>query len=88
MPDEPLYRAGSLTVRRDQPLFGVPIDDDQEAIRYFTDDADADAGLADQGVQQALSVAGAWSDLNWDEAVVELERIRRDSRPSPPVEPL
>ena len=83
----PVTGAG-LTTRRERPLFGVPMDDDQESIRYFTDDAEADAVLADRGVQQALSVAGAWSDLDWDEAVEVLERIRRDSRPSPPVEPL
>ena len=87
MPDTTPTTGVGLTARRERPLFGVPLDDDQESIRYFTDDAEADAVLADRGVQEALSVAGVWSDLDWDEAVEALERIRRDSRPSPPVEP-
>ena len=67
MPDTKPTTGVGLTARRERTLFGVPMDDDQESIRYFTDDAEADAVLADSGVRQALSVAGVWSDLDWDE---------------------
>jgi hypothetical protein len=35
-------------------------------------------------VQRALSLLGAWSDLDWNEAFEELERIRHANRPTPP----
>jgi hypothetical protein len=79
----------SLTVLPDQPLIGVPAEEEgREVTRYFTDEAAADAALEDEGVQQALSVIGAWSHLDWDQAVQELDRIRHESTPTPPIEPL
>ena len=30
-------------------------------------------------------LAGAWSDLDWDEAEKELDRIRHESNPTPPI---
>jgi hypothetical protein len=53
---------------------------------YFADEESADAALAQRRVQAALSVIGAWSDLDWDEAIAELDRIRHDSTPTPPID--
>ena len=76
-----------LTVGRKQMLFGVPLDENgHEVVRYFTEEANGRADTDDEIVQQALSVIGAWSDLDWDQAGDELDRIRHESRPTPPIE--
>jgi hypothetical protein len=35
----------------------------QEVVRYFTAEQDADRVLVEDTTQDALSLAGAWSDL-------------------------
>lgn len=65
----------SLLVRRDQPLIGVILqENDQEVVRYFTEEAAADAALSPNVTQAALNVIGAWSDLDWDEMEAALDR--------------
>jgi hypothetical protein len=39
-----------------------------------------------ESTRQALALAGAWSDLDWEETEAELERIDRESKPAPPIE--
>ena len=76
-----------LTVRADQPLIGVIRErNGQEVVDYFTDEGDAEAVTPDEGVQAALSVFGAWSDLDFDEMLDALDRIRHESEPTPPIE--
>lgn len=36
-------------------------------------------------VEEALALAGAWSDLDWDDMVEALDRIHHDSKPTPPI---
>ena len=80
-------RPTSLSVREDQPLIGVITrENGKDVTRYFTDDEAADAATPPASVQRALSLLGAWSDLDWDEALDELDRIRHESRPTPPIE--
>jgi hypothetical protein len=31
-------------------------------------------------------LAGAWADLGWEEALDELDRIRHESQPTPPID--
>ena len=70
----------------DQPLIGVMVrKNGKNVVRYFTDEAEADQALAQDSIQAALRLAGAWSDLDWDEAVTELDRIRHESKPTPPI---
>ena len=77
----------SLEARLDQPLIGVIVQQNgQEVVRYFADEAAADAALADDVVQDALALAGAWSDLDFDEMLDALERIRHESTPTPPID--
>jgi hypothetical protein len=77
----------SMTVPADQPLIGVFVPNgDHQLVRYFSDEAEADAALGVHVGQHALRVAGAWTDLDYEDAAVELERIRRESRPSNPIE--
>ena len=83
---EKFPRAG-LTVGRNQMLFAVPLDENgHEVVRYFTDEADSALDDDNEDLRQALSVFGAWSDLDWDQAFDELDRIRHESRPTPPID--
>jgi hypothetical protein len=86
MPELPGQRDHSFVVRRDQPLIGVLTDDgEDELVCYFTDEAEADAAATPASVQRALSLLGAWSDLDWEAAEAELERIRHVNPPTPPI---
>jgi len=33
----------------------------------------------------ARSLAGAWADLDWEEAIDALDHIRHDNEPTPPI---
>lgn len=75
----------SLVVERGQGLIGVPLKENgQEVTRYFVDEGDA--ATSESATRDALSVIGAWSDLDWDEMVETLDRIRHASRPTPPID--
>jgi hypothetical protein len=76
----------SLLVQDNQPLIGIPFEEKgQEVVRYFAREEEADQAVADQEVQDALSLAGAWSHLDWDDMVETLDRIRHESKPTPPI---
>ena len=76
----------SLLARDDQPFIGVIVDEDgQEFTRYFTSEEAADAATPPESVQRALAVLGVWSDLDWEEALDELDRIRHANPPTPPI---
>ena len=80
-------RVPNLLVQSNQPLIGIPFEEKgQEVVRYFTDEEAADAAVPQSATQAALSVIGAWSDLDWDEMVEALDRIRHESKPTPPIE--
>ena len=77
----------SLLVRDNQPLIGIPFEENgHEVVRYFAREEEADQAVADQAVQNALSLAGAWSHLDWDDMVEALDRISHESKPTPPIE--
>jgi hypothetical protein len=79
----------SMTAGIDQPLIAVfERQNGHEVVRYFADEAEADAALSDDTVRDALSLAGAWSDLDWDEMSAALDRIRHESKPTPPIDDL
>lgn len=79
--------ARSMTVPADQPLIGVFVrDGEREYVHYFAGEAAADAALGPRVGQHALRVAGAWADLDYEDAATELERMRRESTPSAPIE--
>lgn len=78
--------APGLLARCDQPLISIILEEDgHEVVRYFTDEAEADAAIPDSATQEALNVAGAWSDLDWEDMESGLDRIRHESSPSPPI---
>ena len=51
-------------------------------------EAEADASLPQDGIQRALDLAGAWSDLDWDTMAAALDRIRHESEPTPMIDEL
>lgn len=75
--------APSFTTRRDQPLIGVLVrQGGSNVTHYFTDEEEADEALAPEGIQRALSLAGAWQDMDWAEMEADLDRIRHESQPA------
>ncbi len=87
MPERRHQHVQGLLVQSNQPLIGIPFDENgQEVERYFTDEEAADAAVSQSATQAALGVIGAWSDLDWEETVEALDRIRHDSKPTPPIE--
>ena len=77
----------SLIAGPGQPLIGIPFEEDgRQFIRYFVGEADASKARSTHTLHDALAVIGAWSDLDWEEAAAELDRIRHESTPTPPIE--
>jgi hypothetical protein len=69
-----------------QPLIGVITEErGHEVVRYFTEEQEADRVMVEDTTQAALALAGAWSDLAWDELEQALARIRHESQPTPPL---
>ncbi len=78
-----------FAVRPDRPLIGVVvIEDGQEVVRYFASEDEFDAAIAASAIEDVRSLAGAWADLDWEEALDELDRIRHDNPPTPPIDDL
>jgi hypothetical protein len=64
------------------PLIGIITEEKgKEVVQYFTEEEQADR--VSGGVEEALGLAGAWSDL--DETLDSLDRLRHDSKPTPPI---
>ena len=88
MSDSPTHARHTLTTRGRQPLIGIPtMDGGEEVVQYFTSEEEADRAVSgdEHNVQRALSAIGAWSDLDFDEMLDELDRIRHRSKPTPPI---
>jgi hypothetical protein len=79
--------APGLLVQSAQPLIGIIFQEEgQKVVRYFAREEEADRATSSHGVDDAISLAGAWSDLDWDEMAEALERIGHESKPMPPIE--
>ena len=86
MSEQQIDHIVGFTVNRNQPLIGVILQESgQEVVRYFAEEADADAATSSSAIQGILNLAGAWSDLNWEEVEKDLYRIRHESKPSSPL---
>lgn len=85
MAEQRHQRVPSLLVQSNQPLIGIPFEENgQEVVGYFTEETEADRVAS--GVDEALALAGAWSGLDWEEMQEALDRIRHESKPTPPIE--
>ncbi len=72
----------SFKVGPGEALIAVPTEDG--GTIYYTSEEAMRADRTEETLQAALDTAGAWSDLDWDEAMDALDRIRHESPPSPP----
>lgn len=80
-------RRARLLAGQDEPLIAIPVErNGREVVRYSTDDAAADEAVGGNAAQDALALAGVWNDLDWDEVANELDRIRHESKPTPPLD--
>lgn len=87
MHDDRPAHGSTLTTGSDQPLISIVAQEDgREVVRYFTDEGTVDAETSPASVQRALDLAGAWSDMDWDEMEAALDRIRHESPPTPPID--
>jgi hypothetical protein len=81
-----------LTTRKSQPLIGIPtVEGAEEVVRSFASEEEADRAMARDrsSVEQALSLIGAWKHLDDEDGpdmLDELDRIRHESTPTPPLE--
>ena len=83
---QPVQEFASLQGDLGQPLIGVIAEEQgHEVVRYFTEEQEADKVMVQTTTQDALALAGAWSDLEWDELEKALESIRHESHPTPPL---
>ena len=39
-----------------------------------------------KAIEEALALAGAWKDLDFDDMLEQLDKIRHESKPTPPFE--
>jgi hypothetical protein len=77
----------SLAATTEQPLIGLVLEEDgRQIVRAFADEAAANAAVADHALARALAAIGSWRDLDWDETVEALDRIRHESVPTPPID--
>jgi len=84
-------RPTSLVVQPDQPIVAIPlIENGREVVRYAVDDDTGEtvheSPSSSESIHEALSLAGAWSDWDWDETIDALDRIRHGNQPTPPIE--
>jgi len=80
------HQQPTFTHIQNQPLIGIPFEENgREVIRYFSEEELADRAVSEESMDTALHLAGAWSDLSWEEMEATLDRIRHDSRPTPPI---
>lgn len=90
MADEPQpHPSLGFVARADQPLIALPLGEgDGQVVSYFVDDEAADAAAEATTLQQALGVIGAWEEIDAPDALDKLDRIRHQSRPTPPIHDL
>jgi hypothetical protein len=77
----------SFVVAYNQPLIAIPFEENGELfVLYCTDPAEAAAEISRRGLRNGRQLAGAWKDLDWEEAADALDRIRHGSKPTPPID--
>lgn len=75
-----------LAAHEDDPLVAVHIGEDgDESVRYAVADS-PDPSLTRQSIQAAMAAIGSCSDLDWRAWADELDRLRHENGPTPPVD--
>ncbi|HET8631962.1 MAG TPA: hypothetical protein VFL91_31435 [Thermomicrobiales bacterium] len=79
--------AHSLVLDERLALVAIPTDEGGRAlVRYVADEETTEPEADDRSIREALALAGAWSDLDWDEMERELDRIGHEAPPTPPID--
>lgn len=72
-------RISSLLAERDEAVLAIPlIEDGREVVEYSADTETTPPPRLPGSVQDALDLAGVWSELDWNETGEVLERIRHE----------
>jgi hypothetical protein len=74
-----------LVVLDDQPLVAIPITSHGRTITYYLAN-EVDNRETSDIIRAAIATAGAFSDLDWEDTLADLDRIRHQSRPTPPID--
>lgn len=85
----PNERTRELLVERSESVIIEPVTvDGREMTRYAVVPRERveSTGVVPGSIQDVLNLAGAWSDIDWHEAVEFFERIRHETPPSRPLE--
>lgn len=79
-------KAREAILEQNEPLIAIPEERAGRVVtRYFFSEEEADRTLKTEEHQSGVTLAGSWADLDWEEAVEELDRIRHGSEPTPPI---
>ena len=86
---DPAPESQSLVAEIDQPLIAVPFEQDGRwyVHSFVVQAAAAEMTNSEESLQGALEAIGGWSDLDRDEMVEALDRIRHENEPTLPIEP-
>jgi len=80
------HHVPTFTLPGNQPLIGIPSKrNGQFVVRYFSEETIADQAITNAATEEALHLAGAWNDLSWDETKYQLDRLRHENTPTPPI---
>ncbi len=86
MSDRQSIQETSVVADINQPLIAVLVEQNgKDVVRYFVDEAQADAVLGQDGTKQPSKLAGIWKDLDGEAMLTDLERMRHESKPTPPL---
>jgi hypothetical protein len=78
MPQQYERARRGLQVERDVPLIGIFVPPgNPDVVEYFVDEEAVDEPVSPASVEIALSLLGAWQDIDCADALDELDRIRQ-----------
>ena len=76
-----IARQTIFTLPQNQPLIAIPVEENgKKVVRYFSEERSATTHAVTQAV---LALAGAWSDLPFDDMIQTLDHIRHETKPPP-----
>jgi hypothetical protein len=71
----------------DESLISMPVENNgQEGVRRFGDEDQANAPQGQTAMQEAIKLAGVWGDLDADDMLSSLDRLRHESKSTPPID--
>jgi hypothetical protein len=77
-----------MRIAPDRPIVGIIVEEDGQEVAHYFSGVRAAREALEGNIQDALSLAGAWADMDWEETLDALDKIRHESQPTPPIEDL